>query len=145
MLFHEVMHQDYPSMMANRLLCTYDIFKIFLYCILSIISDDELTTAVPSRSDRTIITPRFEIRNTFAFSLNSFSLLFSEAARRIAASGIPILSRSQTEPSISRELSIRRTMPTLDRVPSRTIRPPPLPRTQPRIPISQLPRIQRRT
>lgn len=76
--------------------------------------------------------------------MKQFSLLFSEAARRIAASGIPILSRSQTEPSISRELNIRRTMPTLDRVPSRTIRPPALPPTQPRTPISQLPRIQRR-
>jgi len=69
---------------------------------------------------------------------------YSEAVRRIAASGIPILSRSQTEPSISQELSVRRTTPTLDRVPSRTIRPPPLPPSQPRIPINQLPRIQRR-
>ncbi len=66
---------------------------------------------------------------------------YSEAARRIAASGIPILSRAQTEPSISRDLSMRRTMPTLDRIPSRTIRPPTLP---PRIPINQLPRIHRR-
>ncbi|CAF1300387.1 unnamed protein product [Rotaria sp. Silwood1] len=69
----------------------------------------------------------------------------NEAARRIAASGIPIMSRSHTEPSISRELSIRRTTPILDRVPSRTIRPPRIAPTQPRIPINQLPRIQRRT
>lgn len=66
-------------------------------------------------------------------------VIFSEAARRIAASGIPILTRASTEPSISRELSIRRTTPALDRVPSRTIRPPPM-----RVPINQLPRIRRR-
>ncbi|CAF3722795.1 unnamed protein product [Adineta steineri] len=80
------------------------------------------TTAILPPS-RTIITP-------------------SEAARRIAASGIPILSRAQTEPSISRELSVRRVTPSLDRIPSRTIRPPTL--SQPRLPINQLPRIQRR-
>ncbi|CAM4754905.1 unnamed protein product [Rotaria magnacalcarata] len=74
---------------------------------------------------------------------NRVIITANEAARRIAASGIPILSRSHTEPSISRELSVRRT-PTLDRVPSRTIRPSPLPPAPPRIPISQLPRIQRR-
>ncbi|CAF2522575.1 unnamed protein product [Rotaria sp. Silwood2] len=88
-----------------------------------------ITTATTSSMlplNRTIITP-------------------NEAARRIAASGIPILSRSHTEPSISRELSIRRTTPTLDRVPSRTIRPPRVAPVQPLIPINQLPRIQRRT
>lgn len=36
---------------------------------------------------------------------------------------------------------MRRSTPSLDRVPSRTIRPSP---AQPRIPVSQLPRIQRR-
>ncbi len=40
---------------------------------------------------------------------------------------------------------MRRTMPTLDRIPSRTIRPPTLPPPPPpRIPINQLPRIHRR-
>ena len=76
---------------------------------------------------------------------------FSEAARRIAASGIPILSRSRTQPSISRELSLQRHTINLDRIPSRTIRPaaatnvrtrpPPSP---PQVPIHQLPRIRRR-
>ncbi|UJR26601.1 hypothetical protein I4U23_007921 [Adineta vaga] len=75
-------------------------------------------------------------------STNRTIMTPSEAARRIAASGIPILTRTQTEPSISRELSIQRMTPSLDRAPSRTIRPPPL--SQPRVPISQLPRIQRR-
>ncbi|CAF1062728.1 unnamed protein product [Rotaria sordida] len=84
-------------------------------------STSTTTTRTMLPTNRSIITP-------------------NEAARRIAASGIPILARSHTEPSISRELSVRRTTPTLDRVPSRTIRPP----TQPRIPINQLPRIQRR-
>lgn len=76
---------------------------------------------------------------------NIFSIIsYSEAARRIAASGIPILSRTQTEPSISRQLSVRRIIPSLEPVPSRTIRPPRLPPAPPRIPIRQLPRIQRR-
>ncbi|CAF3286474.1 unnamed protein product [Rotaria socialis] len=88
------------------------------------IEDEPITTTTMVPSNRAIITA-------------------NEAARRIAASGIPIISRSHTEPSISRELSVRRT-PTLDRVPSRTIRPSPLPPAPPRIPISQLPRIQRR-
>jgi hypothetical protein len=70
-----------------------------------------------------------------------YFLFLSEAARRIAASGIPILSRSQTEPSISRELSLRRAIPSLDRIPTRTIRTA---ASQPRTPVHQLPRIQRR-
>lgn len=70
---------------------------------------------------------------------------FSEAARRIAASGIPILSRTQTEPSISRALSLEHQQIHLDRVPSRTIRPSaPARSSTPRVPIHQLPRIRRR-
>ncbi|CAF1434131.1 unnamed protein product [Adineta ricciae] len=75
-------------------------------------------------------------------STNRAIITPSEAARRIAASGIPILTRTQTEPSISRQLSMRRMTPSLDRIPTRTIRPPLVP--QARVPISQLPRIQRR-
>ncbi len=142
-----MMHQDYLSMMLNQSPCSYCLYYSFSSNGISLIfrEDEPSTTSISSSSSyRSIITPKLAKNNKFCFLSKNDSVLFSEAARRIAASGIPILSSSQTEPSISRALSIRHTTPTLDRVPSRTIRPPPLPPSQPRIPINQLPRIQRR-
>jgi hypothetical protein len=146
MLLSEMMKEDYPSMMANQSLCSYSLFdSCSSHSVLFIFREDEFATTASSSSlsNRSIITARF-VKKKKNRSLKRIFFLFSEAARRIAASGIPILSRIETEPSISRDLSIRRTTPPLDRVPSRTIRPPPLPPSQPRIPIHQLPRIQRR-
>jgi len=82
---------------------------------------------------RSIITPEY-VQKKFLFEI-PFRIFCSEAARRIGASGIPILSSPRTTALISQV----KNMATLNRKRKQFLHLPP------KIPVNQLPRIQRRT
>jgi hypothetical protein len=85
-------------------------------------------------STRSVSTTRFA-KKGFDCPYNFYDFI-SEAARRIAVSGIPILARPQTAPLMKQENNM-----TVDRKQARIRRCVPV---LPRISINQLPRIQRR-